>query len=41
MKGKSMELEELKELKQCNTEADLLRLIQEIDDKVIFKGYNI
>ncbi len=36
-----MELEELKELKQCNTEADLLRLIQEIDDKVIFKGYNI
>jgi len=30
MKGKSMELEELKELKQCNTEADLLRLIQQI-----------
>lgn len=36
-----MELEELKELKQCNTEADLLKLLQEIDDKVIFKGYNI
>ena len=34
-----MELKELEELKKCNTEIDLIKLIQEIDDKVIFKRY--
>lgn len=35
-----MELKELEYLKKCNTETDLIKLIQEIDDKVIFNGYN-
>lgn len=35
-----MELKELEELKSYNTESDLIRIVAEITDKVIFKGYD-
>lgn len=35
-----MELKELEKLKNYNTEVGLIKVIQEIDDKVVFRGYN-
>ena len=35
-----MELKELERLKNCNTETDLVKIVQEIDDRVLFRGYN-
>ena len=35
-----MELKELEKLKKYNTEVDLIEIVQEIDDKVTFRGYN-
>lgn len=35
-----MELKELDRLKKCSTEDDLIKIVQEIDDKVIFRGYD-
>ena len=35
-----MELKEIDRLKKYSTEADLLKIVQEIDDKVIFRSYN-
>lgn len=35
-----MELKELEKLKKYSTEADLIKIAQEIDDKVAFRGYN-
>ena len=35
-----MELKELEKLKNYNTEVGLINVIQEIDDKVVFRGYN-
>ena len=40
MQSIQMELKELEELKKYNTEAGLLKIVQEIDDKVIFRSYN-
>ncbi len=31
---------ELDRLKKYSTEADLIKIVQEIDDKIIFRGYN-
>ena len=36
-----MELKELDRLKKYSTEDDIIKVVQEIDDKVIFRGYNI
>lgn len=36
-----MELKELDRLKKYSTEDDLIKVVQEIDDKVIFRGYSI
>lgn len=35
-----MEIKELEVLKKYSTEADLIEIAQQIDDKVIFRGYN-
>lgn len=35
-----MELIELEKLKKYNTEVGLIKIVQQIDDKVIFRGYN-
>lgn len=35
-----MELKELEKLKKCSSETDLIKIAQEIDDKVTFRGYN-
>ena len=35
-----MELKELERLKNYNTETDLVKIVQEIDDRVLFRGYN-
>lgn len=35
-----MKLEELEKLKKCTAETDLIKIVQGIDDKVLFRGYN-
>ena len=40
MQSIQMELKELEELKKYDTEADLIKIVQEVDDKVIFRSYN-
>ena len=37
--SKSEHIDELDKLKKYSTETDLIKIIEEIDDKVIFKGY--
>lgn len=34
-----MELNELDKLKKCSTETDIIKIVEEIDDKVIYKYY--
>lgn len=35
-----MELEELEKLKKCDKEDDLIEIVEEIGDKIIFRGYS-
>ncbi len=35
-----MELKELEKIKKYSTEADLIKIVEEINNKVIFKWYN-
>ncbi len=38
--AKGNKMTELDRLKKYSTEADLIKIVQEIDDKIIFRGYN-
>lgn len=35
-----MELSDVEKLKKYETENDLVKVVQEIDDKIVFRGYN-
>lgn len=35
-----MELSDLEKLKKYETENDLVKIVQEIDDKIVFRGYS-
>lgn len=35
-----MELKELERIKKCRAEADLIKILEEINDKVIYKHYS-
>ena len=34
-----MELDEIKKIRKCNNENELIEIAEEIGDKIIFKGY--